>query len=300
MGKDFVGSSPLAREYFERADKALGFSLSEICFNGPEETLTLTKHAQPAILTVSIICYELLKASFEFTLVGAAGHSLGEYAALVAAGALSFEDAVVLVHKRGTFMQEAVAPGVGKMAAILGKDREWIAQACGTVSSGTVEVANDNAPGQVVISGDRVSVDNAIAAMAPVKAIELPVSAPFHCSLMQPAADRLKVEISKVSISPATAPVIANVSATAVQHPDEIRAHLIEQVCGTVRWVESMQSGLAMLPSATCVEFGSGTTLAGLMKRIAPTVRVCSLNTPKSIEDFVASHQNATSEANVA
>ena len=274
MGKELAAQSEVARSVFARADKALGFSLSSICFEGPAEKLTLTEIAQPAILTVSVICFELAKAKLGSALkiVAAAGHSLGEYSALVAAGALKFDDAVVLVNKRGRYMQSAVPAGVGKMVAILGKETAEIEAAIAKVKSGVAEIANSNAPGQIVVSGKREAVDECVANLGSVKAIELAVSAPFHCSLMEPAAVALAKDLDAISISGAAFPIYANVSAKAVQSPDEIRDALKRQVCGQVRWIESMEHAISERSPKTAIEFGAGNVLSGLLKRINNTV----------------------------
>lgn len=298
MGKELAEESPLARELFDRADKALGLPLSRLCFEGPAEELTKTEIAQPAILTVSTICFQLLKERVPFKLACAAGHSLGEYSALVATEALSFEDAVRLVHHRGQYMQSAVPAGVGKMAAVMGKEVAVIEAARAQVSAGVVDIANNNSVGQIVISGDAAAVDELLKILAPVKAIELPVSAPFHCALMQPAAERLREELATVSFSDPTSPIIANVIASHTQSANEIRELLYQQVCGTVRWVESMQYAASFAPSALWVECGYGTTLAGLMKRIDSTIKISSTQTLDDIA-AVASLLGETSQARV-
>lgn len=288
MGKELAERSPLARELFDRADAALGFSLSHLCFEGPAEELTRTEIAQPAILTVSTICYQLLQGQAPFTLACAAGHSLGEYSALVATNALSFEDAVRLVHHRGQYMQTAVPAGVGKMAAVMGKDIAALEAARANVTSGVVDIANNNSLGQIVISGDVAAVDELLKLLAPVKSIELPVSAPFHCALMKPAADQLQAEIATVPFRDPVAPIIANVTATATHSATEIQDLLYHQVCGTVRWVESMQYGATFAPTAQWIEFGYGTTLGGLMKRIDPSIKVASTQSPDEIAAVAA------------
>lgn len=283
MGKELAERSPLARELFDRADAALGFSLSTLCFEGPGEELTKTEIAQPAILTVSTICYQLLQEQSPFTLACTAGHSLGEYSALVATNALSFEDAVRLVHHRGQYMQTAVPAGVGKMAAVMGKDIGALEAARAQVTTGVVDIANNNSLGQIVISGDAAAVDELLKLISPVKSIELPVSAPFHCALMQPAADRLRAEIATTTFRHPIAPIIANVTAKPTQSATEIQDLLYHQVCGTVRWVESMQYAATFAPTAQWIEFGYGTTLAGLMKRIEPTIKIAGT---QSLEDI--------------
>ena len=266
MGKELYENSPLAKELFDQANDALGFSLSDICFEGPEDKLKNTAIAQPAILTTSFISFSLVQEQLE--VCAAAGHSLGEYTALVAAGALSFTDAVKLVHKRGTFMQEAVPVGAGKMSAVLGKEVEEIEEAIAKVEGEVVEVANINAPGQVVVAGTAAGVEKFLEALGTAKTVELPVSAPFHCSLMKPAADRLAEELRSITINAPKCPVYANVSATAVTEPEAIRQSLIDQVCGRVRWVECIQNGISEQSPSIAIEFGKGNTLTGLLKRI--------------------------------
>ena len=279
MGKDLAEQSSVAKDFFDRADDALGFSLSQLCFEGPAEELTKTEIAQPAILTVSTICFQLLREQAPFQLACAAGHSLGEYSALVATNALSFEDAVRLVHHRGQYMQSAVPAGVGKMAAVMGKDLAVLEAARAQVSAGVVDIANNNSVGQIVVSGDAAAVDELLKILAPVKSIELPVSAPFHCALMQPAAEQLRDELATVAFRDPIAPIIANVTASETRSASEIRELLYQQVCGTVRWVESMRYAVTLAPSAVWVECGYGTTLAGLMKRIDSTIKISSTQT---------------------
>ncbi len=269
MGALLHAQSDLSRSYFAEADKVLGFSLSGICFNGPGEKLTNTAIAQPAILTVSVIAYEIMKESNpDFSLIGAAGHSLGEYSALVAAGAISFSDAVLLVHKRGSYMQESVPKGQGKMVAVLGKDLEEIEAALKQVSNGVAQAANINAPGQVVIAGDVVGIDNFKATLNGGKIIELDVSAPFHCSLMKPAADSLAKDLDALSINQCKFPVYANFSAQPTNEPNDIRQNLKDQVCGRVRWVECMETAISSLAPTEALEFGEGKVLTGLLKKI--------------------------------
>lgn len=267
MGRDLVNESAVAREVFAAADEALGFSLSTICFEGPADRLTATEIAQPAILTVSTICHRLA-AEAGLTLTAAAGHSLGEYSALVAAGALRFEDAVVLVHKRGRYMQSAVPVGAGKMVAVLGKDLDVIEAAIATVPTGVVQVANINSPGQIVVAGDAAAVDRFKAALGDARMTDLTVSAPFHCALMQPAADALAYDLDACPIETARFPVYANVTAAPVRTPAEIRAALKAQVCGRVRWIECMENAIAGERIDRAVEFGAGAVLVGLLKRI--------------------------------
>lgn len=285
MGKDLFDQYDLAKNLFAKADQALGFSLSEICFNGPEDSLKNTAIAQPAILTVSVICYELSKQ--HFNPCAAAGHSLGEYSALVAAGALKFEDAVLLVHKRGKYMQEAVPVGAGKMVAVLGKEISEIEAAIKQVNSGVVEIANINAPGQVVVAGAKNAVED-FAKILGGKIIELAVSAPFHCALMQPAAEKLATDLDQMQISDCKFPVYSNVTANPVIKAAEIRQALKDQVCSKVRWVESMQNLVAQAQPESAVEFGAGNVLTGLLKRISADVARANVGSVKEIEGLVA------------
>lgn len=287
MGKELNEKSNLVKELFDIADKRLGFSLSKLCFEGPEEELVLTKNAQPAILVVSVATY-LLTAD-RFNTVIAAGHSLGEYSALVAAGALEFGDAVELVHKRGVYMQEAVAPGVGKMVAVLGKEVEDIEAALVKVTAGVAEIANINAPGQVVVSGTREGVDEFVSLLGGAKVVELAVSAPFHSSLMEPAAERLARDLATVNIETPRFPVVSNVTARPVVDPEEIRVNLVKQVCGRVRWTESVQCVAQALEVHGAVEFGAGATLTGLLKRTTTKFKGYSCDAPEKADSILAS-----------
>lgn len=289
MGRALCESSARANEIFERANHALGFDLRRLCFEGPAEELTRTAIAQPAILTVSVIAFELANARWgeSLNLVAAAGHSLGEYSALVASGALSFDDAVVLVHKRGLFMQEAVPVGAGKMLAVIGMDVSALEAACAEVSEGghgVVEIANVNDATQIVVAGNAASVDALVPRLTGSRTVELAVSAPFHCSLMRPAAERLKKELEAVQVYPSRFPVYTNFAATPSSTPDDVRASLFQQVCGRVRWVECMQNSI----SATCpdlaVEFGSGAVLTGLLRRIKKDLPRANADSPEAID----------------
>jgi [acyl-carrier-protein] S-malonyltransferase len=268
MGKDLSEASEIARESFNAADKVLGFSLSKICFEGPAERLTSTEIAQPAILVTSIISYRLSPKSIQEKIVAAAGHSLGEYSALVAMDAITLEDAVQLVHKRGCYMQEAVPAGVGKMVAILGKEVSEIESALSKVTSGVASIANVNAPGQVVIAGDVAGIDEGLTHLGSAKTIPLQVSAPFHCALMKPAEIALSKDLDSLTIRTPRRPVIANFSASPVTAPEEIRSLLKSQVCGRVRWVESIETATKVFSPSALIEFGSGAVLTGLQKRI--------------------------------
>jgi [acyl-carrier-protein] S-malonyltransferase len=269
----------LPRRRFEEADDALGYSLSKIIAEGPDAELTRTANTQPALVTVSIAWADALKErGIEADI--AAGHSLGEYAALVYAGALRFADAVRLVHLRGRFMQEAVAEGVGAMAAIIGLDGQRVSVLCQESALGEVcEPANFNGAGQVVIAGHKAAVERAMAAAKAsgaklVKA--LPVSAPFHCRLMAPARERLEAELAKVEVASLRIPVVANVTAEPNQNAADVKRLLGEQVTGSVRWEASVQR-LSALGVDEFYEVGPGAVLAGLVKRIAPSMQPRSL-----------------------
>ena len=284
MGAALLQSSPLARQLFERADRALGFSLSEICLKGPAEQLTATQIAQPAILTVSTICYQIARTHGRFAEPAvAAGHSLGEYSALVAAQALEFEEALVLVHKRGSYMQGSVALGAGKMSAVIGMEVAALEEKIAQIESGVVEIANVNAPGQIVVSGAAAAIDALTAILSGVRVLPLNVSAPFHCSLMKPAAERLKNDLANAKFSRARFPVIANFSASSVVEPEQIRQALYDQVCGRVRWVESINTAIAQFGVGACAEFGEGAILSGMVKRIAPTLERSTFGTPQEL-----------------
>lgn len=263
MGKLFYDSNPVARELFERADNALGYSLSHLCFEGPEEELRLTQNTQPALLVVSTIAHVLLGETPAF----AAGHSLGEYSALVAAGSLSFEDAVCLVHKRGCYMQEAVPVGVGAMAALMGASYSAVEDALPRISSGVVEIANWNSREQIVIAGHEQAVKEAVAVINPRRSVMLPVSAPFHCRLMKSAEDKLAIDLDAVSFQDLAFPVITNVDAKIIRLGQEARESLKRQVTHTVLWYGSMEA-MAEKGIKTFVELGAGKVLSGLVKRI--------------------------------
>ncbi|HEU0094319.1 MAG TPA: ACP S-malonyltransferase, partial [Vicinamibacteria bacterium] len=269
MGRALHDGFAESRAVFEEADGALGFPLSRLCFEGPEEQLQLTANTQPAILTVSVAAARALAARG----VGpqwVAGHSLGEYSALVTAGVLSLRDAVIAVRRRGEYMQEAVPVGEGAMAAILALDLPAIEQACREAAQGqVVSPANINSPGQVVIAGHAAAVDRAseLCKKAGAKrAIRLPVSAPFHCALMMPAQERLARDLARLPFAEAAVPVVNNVDATVVRSPDSCRDGLVRQVSGTVRWQESVER-LVREGVETFVEVGPGTVLSGLVKK---------------------------------
>ncbi len=258
----------LAEEYLDKANQILGFDLKKICFEGPEDQLKQTAITQPAILTVSIAMFKQQTTDNKQQTQFVAGHSLGEYSALVAAGSISFEDAVKTVHLRGKFMQEAVPIGEGAMAAILGGERSVIENICQEI--GQVWPANYNAPGQIVISGQKSAVNAAcekLKAAGVKRTIPLAVSAPFHCPLMQPAADKLKAELDKIEIKDATIPIIANVTAKPVTSSAEIKDLLIKQVTGSVLWEDSVKYMLSQGVD-NFIEVGPGKVLTGLIKKI--------------------------------
>lgn len=264
MGRSFWEAYPAAKEYFARADAALGYSLSRLCFEGPEEELRLTQNTQPALLTVSVIAYNLLGTEPDL----AAGHSLGEYSALVAARSLGFEDAVRLVHKRGIYMQEAVPVGQGAMAAILGLEGPAILHALSKVRGGPVEVANWNSPEQVVIAGTKESVDEALSLLKAPRSVLLPVSAPFHSSLMKPAEMKLSADLDQTEFRDPAFPIVTNVEAEVIRTGAEAREALKRQVSRPVLWLQTMEVLKAQGISGF-VELGAGKVLCGLAKRIA-------------------------------
>lgn len=291
MGKNFYDSSPESRTMFEDAGKVLGKDLADLCVNGPEEQLKLTENAQPAILTHSIIALKRLRENgIESVMV--AGHSLGEYSALVAAGAITFLDAVRLVQLRGRFMQEAVPVGVGTMAAIIGLPLETIQNLClqHSVNGQTVQPANMNSAEQTVIAGHQIAVEkvSAEAKQAGAKrAILLPVSAPFHCSLMKPAEIRLQKELEKTEFKNPVIPVITNVDAKANSNGVEARNSLVRQVCSPVQWVGTMKA-LVDHGIQVVVEIGPGTVLSGLMRRYNKDVECYQVEDSASLEKTVA------------
>jgi [acyl-carrier-protein] S-malonyltransferase len=291
MGRALHDAEPMARAVFAEADDALGFSISKLCFEGPIEQLTLTAHAQPAILATSVAALRVLEARAGRRPIAVAGHSLGEYSALVAAGALTLRDAVRLVHLRGKFMQEAVPAGVGGMAAIIGLSTDDVAALCREVANGDLcSPANLNGGGQVVIAGHATAVARACAAAkarGAKHAKTLAVSAPFHCALMQPAADRLARELAGVEIGPLAAPVVTNVEAAPNQDPARVRDLLTRQVTAPVRWEESVRR-LESMGVRAAVELGAGHVLGGLVKRIAPALAVHPGGDPDKLAAFLA------------
>jgi len=287
MGRDVADAFPAAREVFERADQALGEKLSALCFEGPEDALTLTRNTQPAIVTTSVAILAALRARTNVPVPeSAAGHSLGEYSALVASGALSLEDAVRVVRLRGEAMQEAVPAGAGAMAAVMGLSPEKLAEICEEAKQGeVVSPANYNAPGQIVIAGHAAAVQRAskLVAERQGKAIPLKVSAPFHCSLMAPAAKKLAACLETVAIAPLAFPVLANVDARPNQDARRVKELLVQQVDHPVRWEETVR---AMADSGVThiLEIGPGKVLAGLVRRIAKSIEVFPVGNVDGIE----------------
>lgn len=268
MGRDLYEGSDAARRMFDEADEALGFPLSRIILEGPEEELRRTANTQPAILLLSVATFQLL--GLHPTVV--AGHSLGEYSAVVCAGALSFRDAVVLVHKRGQYMQEAVAPDEGVMLALIGVEADTVRRALEELG-GDVDIANINAPGQVVIAGEKKAARNAAERIGARQAVELPVSAPFHCRLMAPAEEKLSHDLAQVVFTDPQIPIYNNVDARPVTRAEEIRDGLRRQVTRPVRWTEIVQHMIEQDGIRTFVEVGPGTVLSGLIRRIDRTVQ---------------------------
>lgn len=286
MGKETHDAFSCAREIFDEADDALGFALSAVCFQGPSEALRLTENAQPAILTVSIAIWRVLQQR-GFAPDYVAGHSLGEYSALVCAGALTFRDAVQVVRKRGRYMQEALPLGRGAMAAIIGMEPQQVMRVCREASgSGAVAPANFNAPDQIVIAGEAAAVRRAIALakkQGAKRILPLPVSAPFHCDLMAPARERLAQDLQKIDFRDPDVPVVSNVDAAEVRSGEQSRDSLIRQVCSAVRWVESVQY-LVRRGVDLFVEIGPGRVLSGLVAKIAPEVQTASADGIRGIE----------------
>jgi [acyl-carrier-protein] S-malonyltransferase len=277
---------PVAQHTFDEADEALGYKLSQLCFEGPEEKLRMTEITQPAILTVSVACYRILE-SIGLLPSFVAGHSLGEYSAHVAAGTLTFADAVRTVRNRGKYMQEAVPAGQGAMAAILALPADQVRAACEEAAQGEVcQPANINSPDQVVISGSKAAVERAAEickAKGAKRAVMLPVSAPFHCALMQPAQDRLATDLQALQFEDPAVPVICNVDAAPVTTADAARNAFIRQVTGAVRWDESIRN-LISSGIADFVEVGPGKVLTGLMRQIDRTPHAINVEDEASLQ----------------
>jgi [acyl-carrier-protein] S-malonyltransferase len=289
MGKELAELYPVARQTFDEADDALGYKLSQLCFEGPEDQLRLTEITQPAILTASIAIYRVLKKKGinpQFV----AGHSLGEYSAHVAAGTLTFADAVRTVRNRGKYMQEAVPIGVGAMAAILGMDLAKVTEVCNEAAAGEVcEPANINSPEQIVISGHAAAIERAVklaTERGAKKAVLLQVSAPFHCSLMKPAQDRLAVDLQAFPFHDPEIPVVCNVDAALTKDADPSRDALVRQVTGSVKWDQSIRALIAQ-GVQTFVEVGPGKVLFGLMRQIDRSQKALNVSDAASLEKLL-------------
>ena len=286
MGRGLYEAFPAVRAVYEEASSILGYDVAQLCFEGPVERLNLTEHTQPALLVSSAAALKALEPA-GLTPLAVAGHSLGEYSAVFAAGGLSFRDTVALVQKRGRYMAEAVPPGTGLVAALLGLSADIVRAVCQeAASAGVVAAANFNSPGQVVIAGEKAAVERAIEiakSKGCKKAIPLPVSVPVHTPLMQGAADRLAAEFDGVTWRDLTVPLINNAEAVALQRSADIRASLVRQLPSSVRWEESVQA-MATMGVTTFVEIGPGTVLTGLVKRILPGAVTANVHDQKSLD----------------
>ena len=286
MGRDLCDQFPVARDVFAQADEALGFSISKLCFFGPEAELKLTENTQPAILTVSIAALRVLETETPLRADFAAGHSLGEYSALICAGAFSFLDAIRVVRQRGRFMQEAVPEGDGSMAVILGMDMHQVRSLCQEASQGEIVApANYNGGGQIVIAGAKEAVARAVALAkerGAKRVLDLPVSAPFHCELMRPAAERLSETLDPIPMRPLSLGVITNVEAEVNQDPARVKPLLAEQAVSPVRWEETVRR-LEALGCRRVFEVGPGKVLKGLIKRISSALEVESFANPQDL-----------------
>lgn len=289
MGKDLYESSGEARAVFEEADQVLGFPLSRLCFEGPEEQLKLTENTQPAILAASVAAYRTLAAHGMFPSF-VAGHSLGEYSALVATKSLSYADALRTVRNRGKYMQEAVPVGQGAMAAILGMTEAQVAELCSEAAQGEVlSPANLNSPAQTVIAGAAIAVGRALGlakTRGAKRALLLPVSAPFHCALMRPAQERLEVDLKRIRFQDLEIPLINNADAVELRSGNAIAASLARQVCSPVRWTETIQK-LSGAGVQMYVEVGPGKVLCGLVRQIDKAARTANVEDPRSLEQAV-------------
>jgi [acyl-carrier-protein] S-malonyltransferase len=286
MGKEFYENFSVARQVFEEAEDSLRFSISELCFKGPEDSLRLTENTQPAMLTTSIAALKVLETEKGLTPQFTAGHSLGEYSALVASGALAFSEAVRIVRLRGKFMQEAVPVGEGAMAAVLGMEREQVEKICEEVSSGEVlAAANFNCPGQIVIAGHTKAIERAIERIKQEgkKAVLLPVSAPFHSPLMKPAGERLEKALEEISVDDLKVPVVTNVEAEMNALKERVKGLLVAQMSNPVRWEESMRK-IIEKGIERVLEIGPGKVLSGLMKRIDPRIEVGNLENLQTLK----------------
>jgi [acyl-carrier-protein] S-malonyltransferase len=289
MGKAFYDEDSEARALFTEAERVLGYDLARLCFQGPQEQLNLTEFTQPALLTVSVTALRMLQRH-GLRPAAVAGHSLGEYTALVAAGGLAFADAVALVQARGRYMQEAVEEGRGLVCALLGLDRSVVTEVCREASSlGIVSPANFNAPGQIVIAGEKAAVEEAVRlakAKGCRRVIPLAVSVPVHTSLMAPAADRLAAEVMRVPLQDLDVPLINNAEARPLRKAAEVRASLIRQLASSVLWEDSVRV-LQSMDIDTLIEIGPGTVLTGLAKRIAPELRLLNVQDQASLSSTV-------------
>jgi [acyl-carrier-protein] S-malonyltransferase len=295
MGKDLAAAHPEARAVFQEVDEALGQRLSAIMFEGPDDILRLTENAQPALMAVSLAIIRVLEAKgvrLADHAAYVAGHSLGEYSALAAAGTFTIADTARLLKTRGQAMQKAVPVGHGAMAALLGLDMATTHEVAAEAAQGEVcDVANDNAPGQVVVSGTVAAIERAVElakAKGAKRALLLPVSAPFHCSLMQPAADAMAQALAEVTMNAPVVPLVANVLASPITDPAEIRQRLVEQVTGVVRWTETVTWLTGPGGVTHLAELGTGKVLTGLAKRINPEAVGTAISTPADIDVFVA------------
>lgn len=286
MGKSLCEAHPAIKQVYEEASAVLGYDSARLCFEGPAERLNLTEYTQPALLVSSIAALQTLESA-GIQPIAVAGHSLGEYSALVAAGGVSFRDAVGLVQKRGRYMSEAVAPGTGLVAALLGLTPDVVKDVCREASVvGVVAAANFNSPGQVVIAGEKAAVERAIELAKEKgckKAIPLPVSVPVHTPLMQRAADRLATDLAAIRWSDLRAPLINNAEARAISRANEIHASLVKQLPSSVLWEDTVRT-MGAMGVTTFVEVGPGAVLTGLIKRILPEARLMNVNDPKSLE----------------
>ena len=286
MGKALCDAFPHLTQIYEEASAVLGYDIAALCFNGPAEALNLTEHTQPALLVSSVAALRALQAT-TITPAAVAGHSLGEYTALVAAGGLTFRDAVAIVQKRGRYMSEAVPAGTGAVAALLGLAAEAVKEACReAASAGVVQAANFNSPGQVVIAGEKAAVERAIEIAKTKgckKAVPLPVSVPVHTPLMKKAADRLAADLASITWTDLRMPLINNAEAKPIVQAADIQASLVRQLPSSVLWEDSVKA-MAAMGVKTFVEIGPGTVLTGLIRRIAPDATNLNVNDPKSLE----------------
>ena len=285
MGKDFYDKYETCREFFTNADKALGYSLSEIMFNGPEDELKLTQNTQPALVTMSAAVWSLVKDKVQPAFF--AGHSLGEYSAVYASGGLSFEETVKAVHNRGKFMQSAVPVGVGAMSAVLGLDEAAVSKVCAEISKEgfIVEPANFNCPGQVVIAGNKEAVEKAgeeLKTAGAKRVVPLPVSAPFHCSLMKPAKDAMAEYLKNTTINTLHTKVVNNIDAAEELNGEDVKNALISQVAGTVKWTQSVEYMISQ-GVTKFIEVGAGSVLSGLIKKIDRNVETINIS---SVDDL--------------